>query len=79
MAALFSPLSDALLPPAEPGRKLAGVAAAAEGCRRCPLYRDATQVVFGEAPAGGAMMAAVGAMCLPSRGLAAPAAHLKDE
>ena len=29
---------------------IAGLRAAAEGCRRCPLWRDATQTVFGEGP-----------------------------
>jgi DNA polymerase len=28
----------------------------AAGCTRCPLYRDATQTVFGEGPAGARMM-----------------------
>ncbi|MEA1673623.1 UdgX family uracil-DNA binding protein [Nitrospirillum sp. BR 11163] len=32
-------------------RDLAALAAGAAGCRRCDLYRDATQVVFGEGPA----------------------------
>ncbi|MEC4589946.1 MULTISPECIES: UdgX family uracil-DNA binding protein [Nitrospirillum] len=31
-------------------RDLAGLAASAADCRRCDLYRDATQVVFGEGP-----------------------------
>jgi probable DNA metabolism protein len=29
---------------------ITGLRAAAEGCRRCPLWRDATQTVFGEGP-----------------------------
>jgi uracil-DNA glycosylase len=29
-------------------RTLAALASAAEGCRGCPLYKDATQVVFGQ-------------------------------
>jgi probable DNA metabolism protein len=29
---------------------IAGLRNAAEGCRRCPLWRDATQTVFGEGP-----------------------------
>jgi probable DNA metabolism protein len=29
---------------------IAGLRAAADGCRRCPLWRDATQTVFGEGP-----------------------------
>jgi uracil-DNA glycosylase family protein len=46
--------------PSEPGRRrdadrstgsLAALAAEAAHCTRCPLYRDATQVVFGEGPA----------------------------
>ncbi|TWB14067.1 DNA polymerase [Nitrospirillum amazonense] len=32
-------------------RDLAGLAAGAADCRRCDLYRGATQVVFGEGPA----------------------------
>jgi DNA polymerase len=31
-------------------RTLGEVSEAAEGCRRCPLWRDATQTVFGEGP-----------------------------
>jgi uracil-DNA glycosylase len=31
-------------------RALAEVAAEAAGCRRCPLYRNATQTVFGQGP-----------------------------
>jgi DNA polymerase len=31
-------------------RTLGEVREAAEGCRRCPLWRDATQTVFGEGP-----------------------------
>ena len=39
------------------GRKsLAGVAAEAEGCRRCPLYRNATQTIFGQGPSAAALM-----------------------
>jgi probable DNA metabolism protein len=43
--------------PAEPGDEIAadtldGLARQAQGCRRCPLWRDATQVVFGEGPEG---------------------------
>jgi uracil-DNA glycosylase len=29
---------------------IAGLRGAAKGCRRCPLWRDATQTVFGEGP-----------------------------
>jgi uracil-DNA glycosylase len=32
------------------GRALARIASQAAGCTRCPLYRDATQTVFGEGP-----------------------------
>lgn len=41
-----------------PGRPpaLAAVAAEAAGCRRCPLWANATQTVFGEGPAEAAMM-----------------------
>jgi len=31
-------------------KTIAGLRAVAEGCRRCPLWRDATQTVFGEGP-----------------------------
>jgi len=31
-------------------RSIAELRKAAEGCRRCPLWRDATQTVFGEGP-----------------------------
>jgi uracil-DNA glycosylase len=47
-------------PPAEgffpPRRTLAALARAADGCRACPLYRHATQAVFGEGPRGATMM-----------------------
>jgi DNA polymerase len=33
---------------AAPGDRLADVRTDAEGCRRCPLYKDATHLVFGE-------------------------------
>jgi DNA polymerase len=33
-----------------PFRSLAAARKAAEGCTRCPLYKDATQTVFGEGP-----------------------------
>lgn len=32
------------------------VRAAAAGCTNCPLYRDATQTVFGEGPRGARVM-----------------------
>jgi DNA polymerase len=35
---------------------LAGARAAVQDCRRCPLYRDATQAVFGEGPERAAIM-----------------------
>jgi uracil-DNA glycosylase len=37
--------------PAPPIRSLRGLAAAAQECKACPLYEDATQAVFGEGPA----------------------------
>jgi len=37
--------------PAPVDDSLAALAAAARGCRRCPLWRPATQTVFGEGPA----------------------------
>lgn len=36
--------------------KLAKMAAEAKACTRCPLYRFATQTVFGEGPAGARLM-----------------------
>lgn len=36
--------------PDDEGRSLGELARQAEGCRRCPLWRDATQTVFGEGP-----------------------------
>ena len=33
-------------------KTIAELRKAAEGCRRCPLWRDATQTVFGEGPDG---------------------------
>jgi uracil-DNA glycosylase family protein len=36
--------------------KLAKVAAEAKVCTRCPLYRNATQTVFGEGPVGARLM-----------------------
>ena len=36
--------------PSTASSKLAGVAKEAAGCRRCQLYRNATQTVFGEGP-----------------------------
>jgi uracil-DNA glycosylase len=47
-------------PPAEdffpPRRTLAALARAVDDCRACPLYRHATQAVFGEGPRGATMM-----------------------
>jgi DNA polymerase len=40
----------------DPSRAIRLVAAEAEGCTRCPLYRNATQTVFGEGPADAALM-----------------------
>lgn len=37
--------------PAPADDSLAALAAAARGCRRCPLWKPATQTVFGEGPA----------------------------
>lgn len=37
-------------------RRLHEMAEEAAHCQRCPLYRDATQVVFGEGPANAAIM-----------------------
>src|ERR1700733_13900702 len=36
--------------------RLHDVAEEAAHCTRCPLYRDATQIVFGEGPANAAIM-----------------------
>ncbi len=43
-------------PRPDPDASLSDLAAAAEHCERCPLYRHATQVVFGEGPAPAALM-----------------------
>ena len=40
----------------DPNRALKLLAAEAESCTRCPLYKNATQVVFGEGPADAALM-----------------------
>ena len=42
--------------PAPPIRSLRGLAAASQECEACPLYKDATQAVFGEGPAGAQMV-----------------------
>lgn len=39
-----------------PRVSLAGVRREAQGCRACPLWRDATQTVFGEGPARASLM-----------------------
>ena len=36
--------------PAPPIRSIKGLADAAQDCKACPLYKDATQAVFGEGP-----------------------------
>lgn len=38
------------------GGRLAHLAKEAANCTRCPLYKDATQVVFGEGPADAQVM-----------------------
>ena len=40
----------------DPEKALALIAGEARGCTRCPLYRNATQTVFGEGPAEAALM-----------------------
>jgi DNA polymerase len=35
----------------DPDRALREIADEAKGCSRCPLYKNATQTVFGEGPA----------------------------
>ncbi len=40
----------------DPETALALIAGEARGCTRCPLYRNATQTVFGEGPAGASLM-----------------------
>jgi DNA polymerase len=40
----------------DPKRAIKLLAAEAEGCTRCPLYKNATQTVFGEGPADAALM-----------------------
>jgi uracil-DNA glycosylase family protein len=42
--------------PARAAAQLTVVAAEARTCRRCPLYRNATQTVFGEGPASARIM-----------------------
>ncbi|MDQ0395849.1 UdgX family uracil-DNA binding protein [Labrys monachus] len=51
---MSTPLAE---PPSSNGNAaLAALAEEAAACRRCPLYRDATQTVFGEGPATAAIM-----------------------
>ncbi len=40
----------------DPERELATLAAEAKACIRCPLYKNATQTVFGEGPAQASLM-----------------------
>ena len=40
----------------DPTRALKDLAAEAETCRRCPLYKNATQTLFGEGPADAFLM-----------------------
>lgn len=47
---------DKAAPRFGPNASIADLAAEAEHCERCPLYRHATQVVFGEGPAPAALM-----------------------
>jgi DNA polymerase len=49
---------DADMPrkPAAPADSLAGLRAEAADCRACPLWKDATQTVFGEGPARAELM-----------------------
>lgn len=42
--------------PAPPARSLKGLAEAAQECEACPLYKNATQAVFGEGPARATMV-----------------------
>lgn len=52
MPDIFSHADDFILPPGlSPRQQLDALAAAEETCRRCPLYRNATQAVPGEGPA----------------------------
>jgi DNA polymerase len=44
------PTAEPFLPPADERKSIARLHECAEGCRGCPLYRRATQVVFGEGP-----------------------------
>lgn len=64
-------------------RSLAALRSAAAGCRGCPLWKDATQTVFGEGPAKARMML-VGEMAgdredLAGRPFVGPAGRLLDD
>jgi uracil-DNA glycosylase len=50
------PLFAAARPINDPERALEELAEEARGCTRCPLYKNATQTVFGEGPADAALM-----------------------
>jgi DNA polymerase len=60
MAARWSeaelPLFAEAKPINDPERAIEELAAEAKGCTRCPLYKNATQTVFGEGPAHAALM-----------------------
>ncbi len=49
-------VNGAQLPAHAPETSLAALKAAAQACTRCPLYKNATQVVFGEGPLPAALM-----------------------
>lgn len=52
-----APKPRASVQPAQPvSASLSAVRREAEGCTRCPLYKDATQTVFGEGPTDAAIM-----------------------
>lgn len=57
MKKLIGPLTAKRRAELLPGvRSLAGLRAAAAGCRACPLWKNATQTVFGEGPAKARMV-----------------------
>jgi uracil-DNA glycosylase family protein len=64
------------------GEDLEALHAAAEHCRACPLWRDATQVVFGEGPAHAALMLVAeqpgDKEDLAGRPFVGPAGHMLD-
>lgn len=49
-------VDEAAVPPRPISREIEAVAAEASRCTRCSLYRNATQTVFGEGPAGATLM-----------------------